>query len=123
LFWYSAVNWKVSLKGEKRLVFYCRKIFIEDSVRDDVVRVTRATREHKDVKLGTSTRSALALQISAQALAGGQGRGYVIPDDIKTLAVPVLSHRLLMKTEARLKGRSEESIVEEILSTVPVPAE
>jgi len=100
-----------------------RRIYIEDSVREYIVALVRTTREHKDVKLGTSTRSALALQISAQALAGCQGRSYVIPDDIKTLAVPVLSHRILMKTEARLKGRSEESIVEEILSTVPVPAE
>jgi MoxR-like ATPase len=100
-----------------------RRIYIEDSVREYIVALVRTTREHKDVKLGTSTRSALALQISAQALAGCQGRSYVIPDDIKTLAVPVLSHRILMKTEARLKGRSEESIVEEILSTVPVPME
>jgi MoxR-like ATPase len=100
-----------------------RRIYIEDSVREYIVALVRATREHKDVKLGTSTRSALALQISAQALAGCQGRNYIIPDDIKTLAVPVLSHRILMKTEARLKGRTEESIVEEILSTVPVPTE
>jgi MoxR-like ATPase len=100
-----------------------RGIYVEDSVRDYIVALIRATREHKDVRLGTSTRSALALQLSAQAMAGCKGRTYVIPDDIKALAVPVLSHRILMKTEARLKGRSEESIVEEILSTVPVPAE
>ena len=100
-----------------------RQIYIEDSVRDYIVALIRATREHQDVKLGASTRSAMALQISSQAMAGCQGRSYVIPDDIKALAVSVLSHRILMKTEARLKGRSEESIVEEILSTVPVPTE
>ena len=100
-----------------------RSIYLEDSVRGYIVALIRATREHKDVKLGTSTRSALALQTSAQAMAGCQGRDYVIPDDIKSLAVPVLSHRILMKTEARLKGHSEENIIEEVLSTVPVPAE
>jgi MoxR-like ATPase len=56
-------------------------------------------------------------------MAGIQGRGYVLPDDVKALAGPVLSHRIILKTEARLRGRAEEDVIEEILATVPVPAE
>jgi len=85
--------------------------------------VTRATREHSDIRLGGSTRSALGLQAASQALAACRGRDYVLPDDVKSLAVPVLSHRIILKTEARLKGRSEEEVLAEILSTIPVPAE
>jgi MoxR-like ATPase len=101
----------------------CRGIFIEKSVRDYIVAVNSNTRNHKDIKLGTSTRCALALQSASQAMAGIQGRGYVLPDDVKALAAPVLSHRLILKTEARLRGRTEEEVVEEILSSVPVLTE
>ena len=101
----------------------CRRIFIEKSVRDYIVAVNSSTRSHKDIKLGTSTRCALALQSASQAMAGIQGRTYVLPDDVKALAAPVLSHRIIMKTEARLRGRTEEEVIEEILSSVPVPTE
>lgn len=101
----------------------CRQVFIEDSVRDYIVALCRATRTHPDLRLGASPRAALGLQAASQALAAMQGRNFIIPDDVKALTVPVLSHRLVPKTEARLKGRSEKTILEEILSTVPVPAE
>ncbi|RJR32547.1 MAG: MoxR family ATPase [Desulfobacteraceae bacterium] len=101
----------------------CRKVHVEKSVREYIVAVTRATREHPEVKLGASPRAALGLQSASQAFAAMQGRGYVIPDDVKYLAGPVLSHRMIAKTESVLKGRFAEQIVEEILSTVPVPVE
>jgi len=101
----------------------CRRIFVEDSVREYIVAVNSNTRNHKDIKLGTSTRCALALQSASQAMAGIHGRSYVLPDDVKALAAPVLSHRIIMKTEARLRGRNEEDVVQEILSSVPVPTE
>jgi MoxR-like ATPase len=100
-----------------------RRIFIEDSLRDYIVAINSHTRNHRDIKLGTSPRCALALQSASQAMAGIQGRGYVLPDDIKALAAPVLSHRMIMKTEARLRGRTEEEVIDEILSTIPVPTE
>lgn len=100
-----------------------RRVFVEESIRDYVVRVNGATRENADIKLGTSTRAALGLQAASQAMAGVQGRGFVIPDDVKLLAPSVLSHRIIVKMEARLRGRSEDDIIREILSTVPVPAE
>jgi len=101
----------------------CRRIFIEDSVREYIVAVNSTTRNHKDIKLGTSTRCALALQSASQAMAGIQGRSYVLPDDVKALAAPVLSHRIILKTEARLRGRTEEQVIEDIVSAVPVPTE
>jgi MoxR-like ATPase len=100
-----------------------RSTLIAEPVRRYIVAVARATREHTDIRLGGSTRSALGLQAASQALATCRGRGYVLPDDVKALAIPVLSHRIILKTEARLKGRSEEEVLTEILSTIPVPAE
>jgi MoxR-like ATPase len=100
-----------------------RRVFVDESVRDYILRVNAATRENADIKLGTSTRAALGLQAASQAMAGIQGREYVIPDDVKTLAPFVLSHRIMVKTEARLRGRTEDSLIEQILATVPVPTE
>ncbi len=99
------------------------RIFIEDSVRDYIIALNRATRDHEDIKLGTSARGSLNLQAASQAMAGCQGRDFVTPDDVKSLAVPVLAHRIIARTEARLRGRTEEDLINEILSTVPVPTE
>jgi MoxR-like ATPase len=101
----------------------CRCVFVDDSVRDYVTAITWATRSHEGIKLGASPRASLGLHLASQALAAIRGRNYVIPDDIKYLAVPALAHRLISKTEARLRGRSLESIVSEIVSTTPVPVE
>jgi MoxR-like ATPase len=101
----------------------CRRIYIEDSVRHYVIAINSSTRNHRDIKLGTSPRCALALQSASQAMAGLLGRSYVLPDDVKALAPSVLSHRVIMKTEARLRGRTEQEVIEEILTTVPVPTE
>jgi MoxR-like ATPase len=100
-----------------------RSTLTAEPVRHYLLAVTRATREHPDIRLGGSTRSALGLQAASQAMAACRGRDFVLPDDIKALAVPVLSHRIILKTEARLKGRTEEDLLREVLDTVPVPAE
>ena len=101
----------------------CRQVHVEDSVRNYVVALTRATRTHQGVELGASPRASLSLYLASQAVAAIRGRSYVIPDDVKYLAVPTLAHRLIAKSEARLRGRSLEGIVEEVVSTVPVPVE
>jgi len=101
----------------------CRQVYIEDSVRKYVVAITQATRNYQDIKLGASPRASLGLHLASQALAAIRGRNYVIPDDVKYLAVPSLAHRLIAKTETRLRGRSVESIVSEIMSAIPVPVE
>jgi len=77
----------------------------------------------EDFELGASPRASLGLHLASQALAALRGRNYVIPDDVKYLAVPILAHRLIVKTEARLGGRSLEIIVREVVSSVPVPVE
>jgi MoxR-like ATPase len=101
----------------------CRQVYIEETVRRYVVALAAATRHHRSIELGASPRASLGLYLAAQSLAAIRGRNYVIPDDIKYLAVPVLSHRLVCKPEARLKGRSTDTLIEEILDTVPVPVE
>jgi len=101
----------------------CRQVYVDDSISDYTVAITRATRAHEGIKLGASPRASLGIHLAAQALAAIRGRNYVIPDDVKYLAVPALAHRLISKTEARLRGQSLESIINEIVSTVPVPVE
>ncbi len=101
----------------------CRKVYVSDSVRDYVVAITQATRTHPGVKLGASPRASLSLYLAAQSLAAIEGRNYVIPDDVKTLAIPVLAHRLIVKSESSLRGQSAESIIGEILTNTPVPVE
>jgi MoxR-like ATPase len=100
-----------------------RRTRVVEPVRSYILSVTRATREHPDIRLGGSTRSALGLQAASQAMAACRGRDFVIPDDVKALVSPVLSHRIILKTEARLRGRTEEELLRELLDTVPVPAE
>ncbi len=85
--------------------------------------LTRATRGHEKIKLGASPRASLGLYLASQAQAAIRGRDFVIPDDVKALAVPVLAHRFIVKTEARMKGQSSEDVMQEILAAVPVPVE
>ncbi len=101
----------------------CREVYVEESVRNYAIAITRATRSHEDIKLGASPRASLGLHLASQALAAVRGRNYVIPDDVKYLAVPVLTHRLIARTESRLRGRTLEAVVQGIVSAVPVPVE
>lgn len=100
-----------------------RHIRVEESVRSYVVKVVRATRDHPSIQLGASPRAALALQRGAQARALLEGRSFVIPDDVKALAVPVLAHRLMLDAQARIRGRKVEALLDELLQAVPVPVE
>jgi len=100
-----------------------QRVMVEDSVRQYIVRVVRATRQHQHVALGVSPRGSLALYHTAQALAAIRGRGYVIPDDVKELAPPVLTHRILLSPQTRLRGRTPEEIVSEIVDEVAVPVD
>jgi len=100
-----------------------RAVRVETSVREYLVRVTRATREHPAVELGVSPRGTLALYKTSQALAALRGRDYVIPDDIKRLVAPVLTHRIIIRPHTRLRGRTAEDVVSEVVDAVPVPVE
>ena len=99
-----------------------RTVHVAPAVKGYLVDLADATRRHPDLTLGMSPRATLSLQRVARARAASLGRTYVVPDDVKTLAVPVLAHRLLTTPEAQLRGRSAASVLEEILETIPVPA-
>jgi len=105
------------------LQYSVRSVQVEESVRQYVVRVTRATREHPAVELGVSPRGTLALYRTSQALAALRGREYVIPDDIKYLSPSVLTHRIIIQPQTRLRGRTAEQVIAEIVDAVPVPVE
>ena len=100
-----------------------RSIRVEESVRQYLVRVTRATREHQAVELGVSPRGTLALYRASQALAAVRGRGFVIPDDVKLLAPYVLTHRIHISPQTRLRGRTPQEVVAQIVSEVPTPVD
>jgi MoxR-like ATPase len=101
----------------------CRGVYVEESVRNYIIALTQATRDHKGIKLGASPRASLNLYLASQALAAIDGRNYVIPDDVKHLAVPALAHRTIVKAETGIRGHSAETIINEILDKVPVPLE
>ncbi|MGI6148149.1 MAG: MoxR family ATPase [Firmicutes bacterium] len=98
-------------------------VFVEESVRDYIVRLTHASRSHPQVQLGASPRGSLALMRASQASAALQGRDYVIPDDVKGSAMSVLAHRLLLRPESVMRGVTAEAIVGELLERVAVGAE
>ena len=98
-------------------------IFVDDEVRAYLVAVARETRRDPRLTLGASPRATLALHRASQARALLHDREFVLPDDIKALAVPVLAHRLILDPTARLRGTSTEEILAEILERVAVPAE
>jgi len=97
-----------------------KEIYVDQGVADYIIRLVTATREHADVYLGASPRGSLHLYRAAQALAAINGRDYVIPDDVKQLAVPVLGHRIIVRSQASLREVDNDAIVREILSTVSI---
>jgi MoxR-like ATPase len=98
-----------------------RRIRVADEVEAYGVAVVRATRAHSDLQLGASPRASVALYRAAQAAAFLAGRDFVLPDDIKAMAAPVLAHRLVVDLDRSLRGASTDSALTEILATVPVP--
>jgi MoxR-like ATPase len=97
------------------------RVHVEDDIARYIVRLCRATRDHAAFELGASPRASLALFRASRASAAIDGRDYVRPDDAKRLAPAVLGHRLLLSSQARLRGRSADDVLEEILADTPVP--
>ena len=96
---------------------------VDATIRMYVVAITQATREHDGLSLGASPRAALSLYKTAQAKAALDARDFVTPDDVKEMAETVLAHRMILTSNSRLRGRTTEMIVEEVLDSVPVPIE
>ena len=99
------------------------KVTVNDTVRDYLLDIVAATRASSSLRLGASPRASLALQHAAQGWAAMNGRSYVLPDDVKYLAVPVLAHRLLAETTTQLRGQATVQIITEIVNATPVPIE
>jgi MoxR-like ATPase len=98
-----------------------RDIHVDPSIREYIVAIANATRNHPNIYLGASPRGSLAMFRAAQALAAMRGRGYVIPDDIKLLVQPTLAHRIIVTPAARVRSITSADVLEEILQSVAVP--
>ncbi len=96
---------------------------VADHVREYLVSVVRATRNNAQIRLGASPRASLALQHASQALAAIHGRDYVMPDDVKALAAPVLSHRVVLESSMQMRRRDASAVVEDVVAQIPVPIE
>lgn len=99
------------------------EVTVDETVSGYLLDIIDATRSSSSLRLGASPRASLALQHAAQGRAAMQGRSYVLPDDVKRLAVPVLSHRLLAETTSELRGQATATILTEIVESTPVPIE
>ncbi len=98
-----------------------RDIYVDDLVKRYIVNLVESTRSHVDIALGASPRASLALFRGGQAIALIRGRDFVLPDDVKELAVPVMSHRMIVSAAARMRGVAGSEIVESLLEQIPVP--
>jgi MoxR-like ATPase len=98
-----------------------KDVYLDALVKKYIVDMVEQTRHHSDIYLGASPRGSLALYRTGQAWAAMEGRDYVLPDDIKRLAIPTLAHRLIVSPAARLKDVSGETVMHEILDSLPVP--
>jgi MoxR-like ATPase len=98
-----------------------REVYVDEKIKEYIVDLVRATREHPDVYLGASPRGSLGLYHTAQASAAASGRDYVIPDDVKALVPPTLGHRLIISPAARIKNVEASAVIKEIMASVRVP--
>jgi len=107
----------------RRMIATVRSVHVADAVKQYAVDLVTATRESADLRLGASPRSTLQLLRTARAVAALDGRDYVVPDDLQSLAVPVLAHRLIPTAEAQLSRRTTDLIVADIVHRLPVPGD
>ncbi len=98
-----------------------RAVYIDDLVKQYIVALSNSTRDHVEIALGVSPRASLALMRGSQARALMAGRDYVVPDDVKSIAVPVMSHRLILTPAARMREATGDTLVAEVLDATPVP--
>jgi MoxR-like ATPase len=111
----------VSLKEISNLQSEVKKIHVSDDVKDYIVSLVRFAREDPDVFSGPSTRTIVSFYKGARAFAFLQGRDYVLPDDVKKLAVPVMIHRIHVKPEAEMENVTSKTVIDKVMAEVPVP--
>ena len=98
-----------------------RTVHIDDDLQNYIVKIVESTRSEPRIEVGISPRGSIALFKLSKAHAAYTGRDYVVPDDIKNVAIPALSHRVILKPEARVRGVKPETIIKEIVNKIPVP--
>ena len=98
-----------------------RDVYVDDLIKQYIVTIISATRDHPDIALGASPRGSLFLNRGAQALALIRGRDYVLPDDVKELIVPIMRHRIIISAAARMRGVDPGNVMNEISDSIPVP--
>lgn len=111
----------VRVDDVQEMIAIAKEVAVSRSVKNYIIDLVEGTRLHPDVMLGASPRSALFLQGLARSRAASKGRDYVMPDDIKTLAQPVLEHRLAMRPEAQMRGETVADLIEDVLGRIRVP--
>jgi MoxR-like ATPase len=114
----------VSVASPERLILVqdqVKQVYVDDLVRRYIVSLVQSTRQHQDVILGASHRGSLSLFRATQALALIRGREFVLPDDVKELAVSVLGHRLIIVPEARSKGVNGQGVITSLIDNLAVP--
>ncbi len=118
---FEAVETIISADELIALQLRTEQVYVAEQLQHYIARLTKATRDHPDLLLGVSSRGGQHLYRVVQGIALVQGRDYVLPDDIQAMVIPVFAHRLILKPEARLKGKSGSDVLEEILSQIYVP--
>ena len=98
-------------------------IQVSENIRSYLISLVRATRDSENVRLGASPRGSIALYKASQAYALMSGRDFVIPDDVKLLSEPVLAHRIILSSNASLRGVTQQSVIQDVLETISVPIE
>ena len=110
-----------SVEEIQQMIALARSVSVSQAVKTYIVDLVEGTRNHSDLLLGASPRSALFLQRLARARAASQDREYVMPDDIKALAHPVLGHRMALRPEAQMRGESISTLIDEVIGRLRVP--
>lgn len=110
-------------KVVRRLIATVREVYVAEGIKQYAVNLVTATREAPDLRLGASPRATLHLIRTARAIAALEGRDYVLPDDLQSLAVPVLAHRIISTADAQLSRRTTDAIVADLVHRLPVPNE
>ena len=113
----------IDLEGLRALQQEIKEVYVDKTIKQYIVEITGMTRNFRGVYLGASPRGSIALMKAAQAYAYMYGRDYVLPDDIQYLAPFVLSHRIILKSEARFEGLSAEEVVNRVVARIPVPVQ
>ncbi|MDR0285939.1 MAG: MoxR family ATPase, partial [Propionibacteriaceae bacterium] len=117
----AAVQPMVSPQAVMQMADFANQMYVDGAILDYVSRLATASRSHPHVRLGLSTRGALAFVRTAKTWAAAHGREYVTPDDIRRLAKPLMCHRLLLSAEAQFAGADVDEVIDSLLTTVPVP--